>query len=400
MWDSIKEELIEPFLDLKMLPFDLHVQNRDRTDDEVTKQAAEAIKVHKVGIKCATVTPQPDDVKTYNLKRMYPSPNGTIRNLIGGTIFRAPITMNLSTYVRKWNTPIIIARHAFGDQYKATSFSVPPNSVLKMIVETTDPKTSALTSVSYHVNTFGKSGGVGLGMFNEEASIREFARSCIEYALKHRLPLVFTTKNTILKGYDEPFREFFAQEAKKKEKELKALEDELHEKGIDEPAYAHRLIDDQAAQALKKKGGFVWACKNYDGDVFSDVVAQGFGSLGLMTSVLVGPHDVIESEAAHGTVRKHFVKYSRGERTSTNSIASIYAWSQGLAHRAKLDWNDRLAKWSKAVEQCCCESVAENMCTADLAECKGLKENMETIEFIRNIRSRLTDKMNAMEAKH
>lgn len=357
IWKMIKDKLILPFLDLPIRYFDLLITNRDATDDKVTVDAANAIRECHVGIKCATITPDEARVKEFGLKKMYRSPNGTIRNILGGTVFREPIIMkNVPRLVPQWTKPITIGRHAHADQYKATEFRVPAAGKVELVY--TPKEGGAETRLT--VNDFAGP-GVSLAMFNTDASIRDFARSSLLMGLEKKENLYLSTKNTILKVYDGRFKNIFQEvyEAEFKEK-YEAL-------GI---TYQHRLIDDMVAQMIKSSGGFVWACKNYDGDVQSDCVAQGYGSLGLMTSVLVCPDGLtIESEAAHGTVTRHYRQWQEGKPTSTNSIASIFAWTRGLAHRAKLDKNEALANFCQKLEQACIDTVEGGVMTKDLALC-------------------------------
>jgi isocitrate dehydrogenase len=355
IWKMIKDKLIFPYLDLDVKYYDLGIEHRDATNDKVTNEAAAAIKEYKVGIKCATITPDEERVKEFNLKQMWKSPNGTIRNELKGTVFREPILIkNIPRLVPGWVKPIIIGRHAHADQYKATDFVVEGAGVVKMVFEPTDKSKKGFEKV---VNNFTGS-GVAMGMFNTDESIRDFAESCFTYALNRKMPLYMSTKNTILKAYDGRFKNIFEEIYSKKYKS------EFEKLKI---WYEHRLIDDMVAQMVKSEGGFVWACKNYDGDVQSDIVAQGYGSLGLMTSVLVGPNDVVESEAAHGTVTRHYRVHQKGGETSTNSIASIFAWTRGLLHRAKLDKNDALRSFSLAVEEQTIKTVEDGIMTKDLA---------------------------------
>jgi isocitrate dehydrogenase len=354
IWAMIKEKLIFPFLDLPVDYYDLGMENRDATDDKVTVEAAEAILRCGVGIKCATITPDEARVKEFNLKKMWKSPNGTIRNILGGVVFREPILCrNVPRLVPSWTQPIIIGRHAFGDQYKATDFVVPGKGKLTMKWEGEDGQV-----IEHEVFDY-PGGGVAMGMYNLDESIEEFARASLTYGLARHYPVYLSTKNTILKAYDGRFKDIFQQVFEAEFKDL------YKEAGI---VYEHRLIDDMVASALKWPGGFVWACKNYDGDVQSDQVAQGFGSLGLMTSVLMTPDGkVVESEAAHGTVTRHFRQHQRGESTSTNSIASIFAWTRGLRHRAKLDGNQPLDRFALTLEAVCVATVEEGFMTKDLA---------------------------------
>ena len=354
IWKFIKEKLILPYLDIDIKYYDLGIENRDATDDRVTVDAAEAIKKYNVGIKCATITPDEARVKEFGLKKMWKSPNGTIRNILDGTVFREPIICrNVPRLVPGWTAPICIGRHAFGDQYKATDVVTKGKGKLTMTFTGEDG-----TVESWDVYDF-KGDGVALCMYNTDASIRGFAHACFNMAIQKRWPLYLSTKNTILKQYDGRFKDIFAEIY---ENDYKAKMDEL---GI---TYEHRLIDDMVASALKWNGAFVWACKNYDGDVQSDTVAQGFGSLGLMTSVLVTPDGrTMEAEAAHGTVTRHYRQHQQGKETSTNPIASIFAWTRGLAHRAKLDGNDALARFAATLEEVCVETVESGRMTKDLA---------------------------------
>ncbi len=355
IWDKIKTSLILPYLDIDIKYYDLSIQNRDATDDQVTLDAAQAIREHHVGIKCATITPDEDRVKEFNLKKMWKSPNGTIRNYLGGTVFRSPIVcQNIPRLVKAWSKPIVIGRHAHADQYKATDVRISGKGTLKMTFTPADGSVSQ----EWEVNQF-ESEGVALSMFNTDESIKNFAHSCMNYALQLKYPLYLSTKNTILKTYDGRFRDLFAEifEADYRQK--------FEELGL---TYEHRLIDDLVAQALKWEGGFIWACKNYDGDVQSDIVAQGFGSLGLMTSTLVcSDGKTIEAEAAHGTVTRHYRQHQQGRQTSTNPIASIFAWTTGLKHRGKLDGNDDLIQFAENLEQVCIETVEGGVMTKDLA---------------------------------
>ncbi|KDD76973.1 isocitrate/isopropylmalate dehydrogenase [Helicosporidium sp. ATCC 50920] len=357
IWDQIKKKLILPYVDLKIEYFDLGLPNRDATNDQVTVDAAKAIQKHNVGIKCATITPDEARVQEFGLKKMWKSPNGTIRNILNGTVFREPIVIeNIPRVVPGWVKPIVVGRHAFGDQYKATDIVVPGPGKLELRyvpADGSEPQT-------HEVYQF-EGPGVGLAMYNTEESIRGFATSCFEYALSRGWPLYLSTKNTILKQYDGRFLQIFQEiyEA--------SYQRRFEELGI---WYEHRLIDDMVAQALKSRGGFVWACKNYDGDVQSDIVAQGYGSLGLMTSVLVTPDGkTMEAEAAHGTVTRHWREFQKGNPTSTNPVASIFAWTRGLAHRAKLDTNQPLAKFSADLESAVLAVIRGGEYTKDLAVC-------------------------------
>ena len=356
IWQFIKEKLIFPYVDVETKYYDLSIQSRDATDDQITVDAARAIQKYHVGIKCATITPDEKRVEEFNLKRMYRSPNGTIRNIIGGTIFREPILMqNVPRYVPGWKKPIVIGRHAFGDQYKATDFVVEGKGTLTLTFTPEDGREPQ----EYHVYDFEGEGGVAMSMYNTEESIRGFAHACFKQALKKQWPLYLSTKNTILKQYDGRFKDIFQSIYESDYKE------QFEELGI---TYEHRLIDDMVAAALKWEGGFVWACKNYDGDVQSDTIAQGYGSLGLMTSVLLTPDGkTLEAEAAHGTVTRHFRRHQQGESTSTNPIASIFAWTRGLEHRGKLDNNQELVAFAQSLEKVCIQTVESGKMTKDLA---------------------------------
>ena len=354
IWSFIKEELILPYLDLDIKYYDLSIQNRDATDDQVTIDAAEAINKYNVGIKCATITPDEVRVKEFGLKKMWKSPNGTIRNIVGGTVFREPIICsNIPRYVQGWTEPIIIGRHAFGDQYRATDTVIKGKGTLTMTFTGEDGETQ-----SWEVYDF-QGDGVAMAMYNTDESIYGFARSSFQMALTKRYPLYMSTKNTILKAYDGRFKDIFQEVYEKEFKEA------FGKAGI---TYEHRLIDDMVASVMKWHGGFVWACKNYDGDVQSDTVAQGFGSLGMMSSVLVTPDGkTVEAEAAHGTVTRHYRQHQQGKETSTNPIASIFAWTRGLAHRGKLDQNQPLIDFCNKLEQVCIETVEGGEMTRDLA---------------------------------
>ncbi|XP_065156042.1 isocitrate dehydrogenase [NADP] cytoplasmic [Atheta coriaria] len=388
IWDSIKEKLILPFLDIDLHIYDLGIENRDKTDDKVTVECAEAIKKYNVGIKCATITPDEKRVEEFNLKSMWKSPNGTIRNILGGTVFREPILCkNIPRLVTCWTKPIIIGRHAHGDQYKATDFLVPGKGKLEMIFTGDDG-----TKQNYTVHEY-KGPGIAMGMYNTDESIIDFAHSSMKYALERGYPLYLSTKNTILKKYDGRFKDIFQDIY---DREYKA---KFEAKNI---WYEHRLIDDMVAYAMKSEGGFVWACKNYDGDVQSDSVAQGYGSLGLMTSVLICPDGkTVEAEAAHGTVTRHYRMYQKGQETSTNPIASIFAWTQGLLHRAKLDNNQALASFANKLEEVCVETIESGFMTKDLAICiKGMSgvkrtDYMETFEFMDKLAENLKKKLSA-----
>ena len=355
IWEWIKERLILPYLDIEMKYYDLGMESRDRTDDQITINAAEAIKRYGVGIKCATITPDETRVEEFGLKKMWRSPNGTIRNILGGTVFREPIVCsNIPRLVPGWTKPIVIGRHAFGDQYRATDFVVPGAGKLTVRFEPDDGG----DVIEHNVFDF-PGGGVAMTMYNLDDSIRDFARACMGFALRRKWPLYMSTKNTILKAYDGRFKDLFEEVF---ENEYKA---DFDSAGL---TYEHRLIDDMVAAAMKWEGGYVWACKNYDGDVQSDTVAQGFGSLGLMTSVLLTPDgNTVEAEAAHGTVTRHYRAYQRGEETSTTPIASIFAWTRGLSHRAKIDKNDALARFAQTLERVCVATVEGGEMTKDLA---------------------------------
>ena len=383
IWSFIKKKLIEPYLELDIKYFDLGIESRDKTSDQITVDCANAIKEFGVGIKCATITPDEARVEEFKLKKMWKSPNGTIRNILGGTVFREPIICkNVPKLVPGWTNPIIIGRHAFGDQYKATDFLVPGKGKLEMKWTSADGKQKK----EFEVFNF-PSSGVALSMYNLDDSIRDFAKACMNYGLQRNYPVYMSTKNTILKGYDGRFKDLFQEVFDKqfKEKFQKA-----------KLTYEHRLIDDMVACAMKWNGGYVWACKNYDGDVQSDTVAQGFGSLGLMTSVLMTPDGkTVESEAAHGTVTRHYRMHQQGKETSTNPIASIFAWTRGLAHRGKLDNNDELIKFSKSLEEVCINTVESGSMTKDLAILidKSTKY-LTTNQFLEAIDSNLKKKLN------
>ncbi|PNF14576.1 Isocitrate dehydrogenase [NADP] cytoplasmic [Cryptotermes secundus] len=390
IWDLIKEKLILPFLDIELHTYDLGIEYRDKTDDQVTIDCANAILKYNVGIKCATITPDEKRVEEFNLKQMWKSPNGTIRNILGGTVFReAIICKNIPRLVTGWNKPIIIGRHAHADQYKATDFVVPGAGKLEL---KWTPTSGDSKEIVHTVHEY-KGPGVALGMFNTDESITSFAHSSFQYALDRKYPLYLSTKNTILKRYDGRFKDIFQELYDTKYKpQFEAL-------GI---WYEHRLIDDMVAYAMKSEGGFVWACKNYDGDVQSDSVAQGYGSLGLMTSVLICPDGkTVEAEAAHGTVTRHYRFYQQGKETSTNPIASIFAWTQGLSHRAKLDDNKALADFAKKLEAVCIETIEAGDMTKDLAICiKGManvqrSDYLETFAFIDKLAENLRKKLGA-----
>ena len=368
IWQMIKDKLILPWLDVDLLYYDLSIQNRDETQDHVTVDAAEAIKAHGVGVKCATITPDEARVQEFNLKQMWRSPNGTIRNILGGTVFREPIVCrNIPRLVPNWKNPIVIARHAFGDQYRATDIRVPGKGKLKIVWESEDGS----EKIEEEVFDFPGS-GVAMGMFNLDQSIADFARACFNFGLNRKWPVYLSTKNTILKVYDGRFKNLFAEIF---ENEFRAKFEKAN------ITYEHRLIDDMVAAALKWSGRFIWACKNYDGDVQSDTVAQGFGSLGLMTSVLMTPDGgTMEAEAAHGTVTRHYRMHQKGEATSTNSIASIFAWTRGLGHRAKLDGNEPLENFARTLEAACVRTVERGAMTKDLALLIGKEQDWLTTE--------------------
>ena len=384
IWQFIKEKLILPYLDVQLEYYDLGIEHRDATNDQVTVDAANAIKKHGVGVKCATITPDEARVEEFNLKQMWKSPNGTIRNILGGVVFREPIICsNVPRLVPGWIKPIVIGRHAHGDQYKATDFRVPgPGTVtITYTPEVGEP-------ISLEVAKF-TGGGVAMGMYNFDDSIRDFARASMRYALDRGWPLYLSTKNTILKAYDGRFKDLF-QEVFEAE-----FADEFKARGV---TYEHRLIDDMVAQVLKWEGGIVWACKNYDGDVQSDTVAQGFGSLGLMSSVLLTPDGkTMEAEAAHGTVTRHYRAHQRGEATSTNPIASIFAWTRGLAHRGKLDGTPEVTKFANTLEQVCVEAVEAGEMTKDLAILISKDQPwLTTQDFLAALDRRLQEKMAAV----
>jgi|TARA_B110000967_G_C18873563_1_gene556889 isocitrate dehydrogenase len=382
IWDFIKTKLILPYLELDIKYYDLSVESRDATDDQITIDSAEAIKKYNVGIKCATITPDEDRVIEFGLKKMWRSPNGTIRNIVGGTVFREPIIMsNVPRYVQGWTKPICIGRHAFGDQYRATDIVTKGKGKLTMTFKPEDGSEAK----TWEVYNF-QENGVAMSMYNIDSSIYGFARSCMNQALTKKWPLYLSTKNTILKSYDGRFKDIF-QEVFSTE-----FKDKFEKAGI---TYEHRLIDDMVAAAMKWNGGFVWACKNYDGDVQSDTVAQGFGSLGLMTSTLVTPDGItMEAEAAHGTVTRHFREHQKGNETSTNPIASIFAWTRGLGHRGKLDKNQELIDFCKTLEKVCIETIENGKMTKDLAlliHGKNLNRShyLNTQEFLDNIKDNL-----------
>jgi isocitrate dehydrogenase len=370
IWTFIKDRLIHPYLDVDLRYFDLSIQNRDATDDQVTVDAANAIKEHGVGVKCATITPDEARVEEFGLKRMYRSPNGTIRNILGGVIFREPIVIsNIPRLVPGWTKPIVIGRHAHGDQYKATDFVVPGPGTVTITYTPSDGGEPVQTEIAQF-----SGGGVAMGMYNYDDSIRDFARASFRYGFERKLPVYLSTKNTILKAYDGRFKDLFAEVFDAEFKE------DFDSVGI---TYEHRLIDDMVAAALKWEGGYVWACKNYDGDVQSDTVAQGFGSLGLMTSVLMTPDGKVEAEAAHGTVTRHYRMHQQGKPTSTNPIASIFAWTRGLEHRGNIDRTPAVVDFSETLERVCVETVESGRMTKDLALLVGPdQEFLTTEEFL------------------
>ena len=384
IWTFIKERLIHPYLDINLLYFDLGIEHRDATDDQVTIDAANAINEHGVGVKCATITPDEARVKEFGLKEMYRSPNGTIRNILGGVIFREPIVIsNVPRLVPGWTKPIVIGRHAFGDQYRATDTRIPGEGKLTL---TFTPKDGS-EPMELDVYDFPGS-GVALAMYNLDDSIRDFARASFRYGLARDYPVYLSTKNTILKAYDGMFKDVFAEVF---EAEFKS---DFDAKGL---TYEHRLIDDMVASALKWEGGYVWACKNYDGDVQSDIVAQGFGSLGLMTSVLMTPDGkTVEAEAAHGTVTRHYRQHQQGKPTSTNPIASIYAWTRGLHHRGRMDGTPDVERFADTLERVCVKTVEGGQMTKDLALLVGAdQEFLTTQEFLAAIDENLQKEMNA-----
>ncbi|QJQ33171.1 NADP-dependent isocitrate dehydrogenase [Sphingomonas lacunae] len=381
IWQWIREKLILPYLDIDLKYYDLSVENRDATDDRVTVESANAIKEFGVGVKCATITPDEARVEEFNLKKMWKSPNGTIRNILGGVVFREPIVIrNVPRLVPGWTDPIVVGRHAFGDQYRATDYRVPGPGKLRLVFEGDDG-----TVIDEEVFVF-PSSGVAMAMYNLDDSIRDFARASMNYALGRGWPLYLSTKNTIMKAYDGRFKDLFEEVFNN---EFKAQFDAA---GI---SYEHRLIDDMVASALKWNGKFVWACKNYDGDVQSDTVAQGFGSLGLMTSVLLSPDGkTVEAEAAHGTVTRHYRQHQQGKATSTNPIASIFAWTQGLAYRGKFDDTPEVVRFAETLERVCIETVENGDMTKDLAILIGPDQQWQTTEqFFESIRANLEAEM-------
>jgi isocitrate dehydrogenase len=384
IWQFIKERLIHPYLDVDLKYYDLGIENRDATDDQVTVDAANAIKQYGVGVKCATITPDEARVEEFGLKHMWLSPNGTIRNILGGVIFREPIIIsNIPRLVPGWTKPIIIGRHAHGDQYKATNFKVPGAGTLTITFTPTDGS----APIEHVVANYGEDGGVAMGMYNFTKSIEDFAHASFNYGLSRGYPVYLSTKNTILKAYDGAFKDIFQEVY---EREFKA---DFEAAGL---TYEHRLIDDMVASALKWEGGYVWACKNYDGDVQSDTVAQGFGSLGLMTSVLMTPDGrTVEAEAAHGTVTRHYRQHQAGKPTSTNPIASIFAWTGGLKHRGKLDGTPAVTEFAETLESVCVRTVESGAMTKDLALLVGPDQSfLSTEEFL----SRLDDNLRTARA--
>ncbi|HRY06262.1 MAG TPA: NADP-dependent isocitrate dehydrogenase [Hyphomicrobiaceae bacterium] len=383
IWDLIKKKLIHPYLDINLDYYDLSVEHRDATNDQVTIDSANATKKHGVAVKCATITPDEARVKEFNLKEMWKSPNGTIRNILGGVIFREPIiAKNVPRLVPGWTQPIIVGRHAFGDQYRATDFKFPGKGTLTI-------KFVGEDGAVIEKEVFKAPGsGVAMAMYNLDDSIRDFARASLNYGLNRNYPVYLSTKNTILKAYDGRFKDLFQEVF---DKEFKT---EFDKRGL---VYEHRLIDDMVASAMKWSGGYVWACKNYDGDVQSDTVAQGFGSLGLMTSVLMTPDGkTVEAEAAHGTVTRHYREHQKGKETSTNSIASIFAWTRGLAHRAKLDGNDQLKQFADTLEKVCVDTVEQGFMTKDLALLIGADQKwLSTTGFLDKVDENLKKAMGA-----
>jgi len=383
IWQFIKDRLIHPYLDIDLHYFDLGIESRDATDDQVTVEAAEAIKRHGVGVKCATITPDEARVEEFGLKRMWLSPNGTIRNILGGVVFREPIIIsNIPRLVPGWTKPIIIGRHAHGDQYRATNFTVPGPGTVTITYAPSDGS----APIEHEVVRMPDGGGVVMGMYNFNRSIEDFARASFAYGLQRGYPVYLSTKNTILKAYDGAFKDIFARVF---EAEYEA---DFEAKGL---TYEHRLIDDMVAAAMKWEGGYVWACKNYDGDVQSDTVAQGFGSLGLMTSVLMTPDgSTVEAEAAHGTVTRHFRQHQQGEPTSTNPIASIYAWTRGLAHRGKLDDTPAVIEFAETLEEVVVATVESGRMTKDLALLVGPDQEFQTTEeFLASLDDNLASRL-------
>jgi isocitrate dehydrogenase len=384
LWAFIKEQLILPYLDLELVYFDLSIESREATRDQITLDAAHAIKKHGVGVKCATITPDEARVKEFGLSEMYRSPNGTIRNILGGVIFREPIVIsNVPRLVPGWTKPIIIGRHAYGDQYRATDTRIPGDGTLTLSFRPNDPDQGP---IELEVFDFPAGGGIAMAMYNLDDSIRDFARASFRYGLERGLPVYMSTKNTILKTYDGRFKDLF-QEIYDSE-----FEDEFEARSL---TYEHRLIDDMVAAALKWEGGYVWACKNYDGDVQSDTVAQGFGSLGLMTSVLMSADGkTVEAEAAHGTVTRHFREHKKGNPTSTNPIASIFAWTRGIAARGRMDETPEVSRFAETLERVCVETVESGKMTKDLALLIGPDQEFQTTEeFLASIDENLQKEM-------
>ncbi|MDC3176129.1 NADP-dependent isocitrate dehydrogenase [Alphaproteobacteria bacterium] len=382
IWNNIKQTLLNPFLELNLITFDLSIQNRNKTKDQVTTQCAKAIKKYHIGIKCATITPDDKRVKEFGLIQKFPSPNGTIRNILKGTIFREPIICNnIPKLVPHWNKPVIIARHAFGDIYKSRDFRVKKGS--EFFVEM-KPKNKSTYKKKIHEF---ENDGIAMAMYNDNKSITNFAKSCFNFALNKKISVYLSTKNTILQNYDENFKEIF-EKVFKKDFEKKFLENKIF--------FQHKLIDDMVASMLKWNGGYLWACKNYDGDVMSDLVAQGYGSLGLMTSVLMTPDGkTIETEAAHGTITSHYRQYQNGNKTSTNPIASIFAWAKGLYHRGRLDNNKKLIHFSNQLEIACIETIENGKMTKDLALVVGPDQKwLTTDEILEEIKKCLLRKLN------
>ena len=385
IWTMIKDRLILPYLDIDLKYFDLSIEKRDETDDKITIEAAEATKKYGVAIKCATITPDEDRVEEFGLKKMWRSPNGTIRNILGGVVFREPIVIkNVPRLVPGWTQPVVVGRHAFGDQYRATDFLVPGKGKVTMKFQPDDGG----EPTEYEIFDF-PSAGIAMGMYNLDESIRDFARACMNYGLQRKWPVYLSTKNTIMKKYDGRFKDLF-QEIYENEFEAKFKEVGAH--------YEHRLIDDMVAACLKWSGGYVWACKNYDGDVQSDTVAQGYGSLGLMTSVLMTPDGkTVEAEAAHGTVTRHYRAHQKGEATSTNSIASIFAWTRGLGHRGRMDGNQKLMDFANLLEKTIIETVEAGYMTKDLALLVGAQQSWLTTEgFIEKVATNFQEAMAKM----
>ncbi len=383
IWSFIKEKLILPYLEIDLKYFDLGMEFRDKTNDEITIDAANAIKKFGVGVKCATITPDEARVEEFKLKKMWKSPNGTIRNILGGTVFREPIICkNIPKLVPSWTNPIVIGRHAFGDQYRATDFKVPGKGKMKIVWESDDKK----NKIEHEVFSF-PSSGVALAMYNLDDSIKDFARACMNYGLLRKWPVYLSTKNTILKAYDGRFKDLF------EEVYVNEFKNKFENLDI---TYEHRLIDDMVACAMKWSGKYIWACKNYDGDVQSDTVAQGFGSLGLMTSVLLTPDGkTVEAEAAHGTVTRHYREHQKGKETSTNPIASIFAWTRGLEHRGKLDNNPELIKFSRTLEDVCVSTVENGQMTKDLAILINKNTKfLTTNQFLDTLDKNLKNKLN------